>query len=101
MSVTVFLLGTAELLSIAEMVDSMNARNGSKRCKTFTKDTAYAISHTLRGIVEMAKTLLCSSHEFILLGEFSSDPLERSFSKLRQGAGGAYFVSVQQSLEKM
>ena len=90
-----------ELLSIAEMVESMNAKNGIKRCKTFTKDTAYAISHTMRGIVEMAKTLLCSSHEFVLLGQFSSDPLERCFSKLRQGAGGAYFISVQQALEKM
>ena len=36
-----------------------------------------------------------------MLGEFSTNPLEKAFSKLRQGSGGAYFISTQQALEKI
>ena len=35
-----------------------------------------------------------------MLGNFTSDPLEKQFGKLRQGTGGAYFIIVQQILEK-
>ena len=91
----------ASLISIAEMTEAMNANNGKNRCMTFTKDTANALSHTLRGMVDLVKSLLQNSHDFVMLGEFSTDPLEKAFSKLRQGAGGAYFISVQQALEKV
>ena len=36
----------------------------------------------------------------MLLGQFSTDPLEKEFSKLRQGSGGTYFINVQQIVEK-
>ena len=36
-----------------------------------------------------------------MLGNFSTDPLEKEFSKLRQGSGGTYFITVQQILEKV
>lgn len=67
----------------------------------FTIETANALWHTLCGLVDLARHLLDSTHDFVMLGEFSSDPLEKAFSKLRQGSGGAYFISVQQSLEKL
>ena len=36
-----------------------------------------------------------------MLGEFSTDRLEKAFSKLRQGSGGTYFINVQQVSEKL
>ena len=32
---------------------------------------------------------------------FSTDPLEKAFSKLRQGSGGTYFINAQQVTEKL
>ena len=52
-------------------------------------------------MVELCRYLLAQSHEFVLLGEFSTDPLEKEFSKIRQGSGGTYFITVQQVLEKL
>ena len=89
------------LLSIADMIQKMDCHNGHKRIKTFTKDTSKALIHTLRGIVDLCKFLLCASHQFVIISQFSTDPLENAFSKLRQGAGGAYFITVQQALEKL
>ena len=36
-----------------------------------------------------------------MLGLFTTDPLEKEFSKLRQGSGGPYFITAQQVLEKV
>ena len=36
----------------------------------------------------------------MLLGQFSTDLLEKEFSKLRQGSGGTYFINVHQIEEK-
>ena len=35
-----------------------------------------------------------------VLNKFSTDPLEKSFGKLRQGSGRIYFITVQQIIEK-
>ena len=32
---------------------------------------------------------------YVILGLFTSDPLEKKFGKLRQGCGAAYFITVQ------
>lgn len=48
----------------------------------------------------MVKFLLETSHSYVLLGIFTTDPLERAFSKLRQGSRGTYFINIQQVLEK-
>ena len=64
-------------------------------------DTAKALHHTLNGIVELCRHLLATGHDFVMLGEFSNDPIEREFGKLRQGTGGANFLSAQQMLEKL
>ena len=88
------------LLEIAEMADKMKSP-GNSRYKQLTTDTASALSHTCRGIVEMAKYLLSNTHDYVLLGQFTTDPLEKMFGKLRQGSGGTYFISVKQILEKL
>ena len=49
--------------------------------------------------MELTSYLLSTSHEYVCLGVFSTDKLENGFSKLRQGSGGAYFITVQQIFE--
>ncbi|XP_047135436.2 uncharacterized protein LOC124812623 isoform X1 [Hydra vulgaris] len=72
-----------------------------KRKKQLTCDTAQPIYHTCNGVVELCRSLLNSSHQYVILSEFSTDPLEKEFSKLRQGSGGTYFITVQQVIEKL
>ena len=88
------------LLSFGEMALRMAGKQG-KRQKQLTSDTAKAIFHTCNGLVELCKSLLHSSHKYVMLGKFTSDPLEKEFGKLRQGSGGTYFITVQQIMEKV
>ena len=87
------------LLKIADMAEKMTAP-GKVRVKQLTTDTGKALAHTCRGLVELTRTLLGSGSEYVLLGWFTTDPLEKYFSKLRQGSGGTYFITVQCILEK-
>lgn len=87
------------LHEFADFALQLQSQQG-KREKKFTRDTALAIQHTCNGIIELTKYLLESS-EFVLLGKFTTDPIEKAFSKLRQGSGGTYFINVQQILEKV
>ena len=90
-----------EILNVSRMVECMPSSNGPKRHKTFTKDTATALSQTICCVVDLVKHLLRSEEfGFVMLCEFSTDPLEKAFSRLRQGSGGAYFITVQQVLQK-
>nr|XP_047133002.1 uncharacterized protein LOC105847471 isoform X2 [Hydra vulgaris] len=82
-----------------EMALRMTSNQG-KRIKQLTHDTGYSINHTCKGIVELTKTLLKEKHKYVMLGKLTTDPLEKEFSKLRQGFGGTYFLSVQQIIEK-
>ena len=64
----------------------------------------YTVSHTstCRGLIELCKHLLNTTHhEYVMLGKFTSDPIEKEFGKLRQGSGGTYFITVQQMFEKV
>ena len=45
--------------------------------------------------------MLSTSHTYVCIGKFTSDFIEKEFSKLRQGLGGTYFITVQQILEKV
>ena len=87
------------LLDFGDMALAMRGDQGS-RIKKLTLDTAKAIHHTCYGLVNLCKELLSTTHEYVLLGQFSSDPLEKQFGKLRQGSGGTYFINVQQIVEK-
>ena len=71
------------------------------RMKQLTRDTALAIHQTCYGLVELAQKLLASTHVYVALGKFTTDPLEKAFGKLRQESGGQYFISAQQVLEKL
>ena len=49
----------------------------------------------------MTRTLLSQDpYDYVLLGWFTTDPLEKYFGKLRQGCGGTYFITAQAVLEK-
>ena len=88
------------LLEFGEMCLKMGGRQG-KREKQLSKDTAACIHHTCCGIVDLAKHLLIDEvYDYVCLGEFTTDPLEKAFSKFRQGSGGAYFINVRQVSEK-
>ena len=88
------------ILQFGEMALQMKSGQG-KRYKQFTRDTAQAIHHTWCGIVSLCRSLLRVSHNYVLLGTFSTDPLEKEFGKLRQGSGGTYFITVQEIIEKV
>ena len=71
------------------------------RKKQLSQNTAIAIHHTCNGIVTMCRHLLATSPKYVLLGQFSTDSLEKEFGKLGQGSGGNYFINVQQCIEKL
>ena len=71
-----------------------------KRIKSITMDTSNALYQTCNGLVELSKHLLNNSHMNVLLGNFTTDPIERAFGKLRQGSGGTYFINTQKVIEK-
>ena len=54
---------------------------GSKRNhkKLLSQNTATAIHHTCNGIVSLSWHFLATSHKYVLLGQFSTDPLEKEF----------------------
>ena len=88
-----------DLIEFSEMMNKLTFIQG-KRVKCLTKDTSNALHHTCQGLVDLSKYLLQSSHSYILLGNFTTDPLEKAFGKLRQGSGGTYFINIQQIMEK-
>ena len=84
-----------------EMCLNMSGRQG-KREKQLSKNTAVALFRTCNFIVELTKNLLRQEdYEYVCLGEFSTDVLEKIFGKLRQGFGGSYFITVQQVTKKL
>ena len=87
------------LLKFGDMALQMGGKQG-KRQKQLTRDTSQAIFHTCNGLVALCRQLLSTTHQYVLFGKFSTDPLEKQFSKLRQGSGGTYFINVQQIVEK-
>ena len=64
------------LRDFAKLSKSMRGKQG-KRIKSLTKDTSEAIEHTCYGLVEMCEHLLESGFDFVMLGEFTSDFLEK------------------------
>ena len=86
-------------MNLAHIADNMAEQTG-KRHKCLTKDSAKALAATCRGFVDIAKQLLTTTHEYVLFGLFTTDPLEKMFGKLRQGVGRTYFINVRQVLEK-
>ena len=82
------------LLECGDMAMKMVGKEGSQ-IKRLSKDTAAAIHQTCYGLVDLCRHLLAISHKYVLLGQFTSDHIEKQNSKLCQGSGGAYFLTVE------
>ena len=90
------------LLKLADIVEGMKKKGKGKRCQCLTPDTSKAFAHTCRGLVDLTKTLLQrEEQDFVMLGDYTTDPIEGEFNGLRQGSGGAHFITVQQIVEKI
>jgi hypothetical protein len=89
-----------KLRVMANLAEQM-AHGTGERVKCLTKDTARCFPQTCSGIIDAACFLLISHHEYVTFGNFTSDPLEKQFGKLRQGSGGTYSITVQQMFEKV
>ena len=90
------------LQNLAAMAEGMTAGNRHHRMKQLTKETGTMFAHICKGFVNLAKYLLLDKNvTFVLFGWFSTDPLEKYFSKLRQGSGGTYFINAQSVLQKV
>ena len=63
------------LSELGDMAEKMMAEKQGAREKQFTKDTSQAFSHTCRGMVALTEYLLNSSHEYVCLGHFPSNPI--------------------------
>ena len=88
------------ILDFGKMILKMGGKKGI-RVKQLTIHTAKNLYHTCCGLVDLCRHLLETSHRYVLFGKFSTDPLEKEFSKLRQGSGGAYFINVQNVIQKL
>ena len=88
------------IIEFGKMALNMAGRQGNRK-KQLSQNTATAIHHTCNGIVCLYLHLLATSHKYVLLRQFSTDPLEKEFGKLRQESGGTNFINVQQCIEKL
>ena len=85
-----------KILRFGKMAMAMQGQLGVKREKCLCYDTAKCIDHTCRGLDAVAKYLLTVKHfEYVLLRQFSGDPIENYFSRLRTGQGSGYYLSCQ------
>ena len=66
----------AYLVQFGEMCLKMKS-TPKHRVKQLTRDTALAIHQTCNGLVELAKFLLSTTHNYVALGKFSTDKLEK------------------------
>ena len=63
-----------------------------------SRDTRSALNRYVDNITHLCTRLLSSpDYEYVLLGRYQSDDVERLFSKLRQKVGGGYFITHQQA----
>ena len=62
--------------------------------KQLSRHIVTTINHSCKGIVSLCWHLLATSHKYVLLGQFTTDSLEKEF-------GGTNFINVQQWIEKL
>ena len=72
-----------------------------KRIKQVSKATAFCIHQSCYGQVNLCRYLLNKTQNYVFLGQFTSDHLEKEYSILRQRSGGTFFLSVQQVIENL
>ena len=88
------------LLDVGNMAKTMK-QSGKVRVRQFTHDTSNFVFHICNAFVDLAKYLLETSNSYVIFGWFTTNPLEKYFGKLRQGSGGAYFITAQSVIEKV
>ena len=88
------------IIEFGKMALNMAGSQGIVK-NNYSKNTATTIHHTCNGIVSLYRHLFATSHKYVQLRQFSTDPLGKEFGKPRQGSGGTYFINVQQSIEKL
>ena len=72
------------------------------RVRSLTKDTSEALYLTLTGLVHMTKMLFNEKNfQYVLLGQFQSDPIEGEYGVFRQCSDGNYHFSFEQILSTM
>lgn len=71
------------------------------RQKSLTHDTSKFLVHNISGFREMTIHLLVKGDEYVMFGSYTTDNVEKKFGQMRQGTGGALFLTVQSSLEKI
>lgn len=86
-----------EFATFAQAITSPKAKEHSQ---CLTRDTGTALRNTCLGLRAVTNHLFQRGLTFAILGEFSTDPLERYFGDCRQRAGGNYFISVRHVVEK-
>ena len=79
----------------------MRKPEGGKRKGTLTEDTANALYHTLNGLVELTRLQLETTHNYVTLNDYCTDPIEGTYGILREGMGGTYFITVMNCIEKL
>ena len=66
------------------------------RVMCLTSQTSQALSVTLRGIVEVSKTLLRNGVDYVMTGDLNDERLEGEFGIFRGCNGGDYYMSGDQ-----
>jgi hypothetical protein len=83
--------------SFVEQITSLKAKE-HKQC--LTRDTGKSLRNTCLGLAAASEHLFEFGFTFVPLGIFSTDSLECYFGKCRQAAGGNYFITVRNVLQK-
>ena len=89
-----------QTLSDMSNIAKLMATTCHQRVKCFTADTANAIQWTCQSLIEMCEFLLYSPspfcHQFVLLGVFQQDDIEKHFGHWRMSAGCNFFLTVKE-----
>ena len=89
------------LVEIAHCFNEMKSTY-THRVRSLTDDTSNALYLTLTGLVHLTKMFLEKfKFDYVLLGQFQSDPIEGAYGGFRQGSGGNYHISYEQILSSM
>ena len=82
------------LLYVALMAEDMKATK-TLRIRSFTRATSNILTYTCKCAIDLVRQLLANGHAYVMLNCSTTDPLDRTIGKLRQGAEGAYFFTAQ------
>ena len=73
---------------------------GTSRVKTLTRDTGDAISWTCKSLIALSRHLLSTDsvfkHDYVKLGFFQQDDLEKHFAHFRRSAGCVYYITAKE-----